>query len=307
MKEISSVLVAGAGAIGSMVAWELFRKDPSLVSVLAGGERLERYRKDGFLINGARFDFPLAPVHEPTNPDLVIIACKAHQLDAVIKDLARHVGPDTLILSLLNGISSEGIIGRAYGDWRIPLAMIVGTDAWHGGNETTFSKTGTIYFGDKGRGERSARVGAIECLFARAGIPYAIPEDMENRLWFKFMMNVGINQVTAILRRPYRVLKSATRVPEAAELFESAMREVIAVARAEGIVLGDADIAEIYRTVDTLTDEGKTSMCQDVEASRKTEVELFSGTVLELAARHGIPAPVNAILWKMLKAIETSY
>ena len=121
------------------------------------------------------------------------------------------------------------------------------------------------------------------------------------------MMNVGINEVTAILRRPYCILKSATRVPEAAELFEAAMREVIALARAEGIFLGDADIAEIYRTIDALADEGKTSMCQDVEAGRKTEVELFSGTVLELAARHGIPAPVNALLWKMLKAIETSY
>jgi 2-dehydropantoate 2-reductase len=307
MKEISSVLVAGAGAIGSMVAWEFFRKDPSMVSVLAGGERLERYRRDGFLINGARFDFPLAPVDEPGNPDLVIVACKAHQLDAVIKDLARHVGPDTLILSLLNGISSEGIIARAYGERRIPLAMIVGTDAWHGRNETTFSKTGTIYFGDKARGERSARIDAIEGAFARAGIPYAIPEDMENRLWFKFMMNVGINQVTAILRRPYRVLKTATRVPEAAALFEAAMREVIAVARAESIVLGEEDIAEIYRTVDTLADEGKTSMCQDVEAGRKTEVELFSGTVLELAARHGIPAPVNELLWKLLRAIESSY
>lgn len=307
MKEIANVLVAGSGAIGSMVAWQFFRHDPAMVSVLAGGERLARYRADGFIVNGERFDFPLAPVDCPGNPDLVIIACKAHQLDEILRDLALHIGKDTLILSLLNGISSEQTIARAYGEWRVPLAMIVGTDAWHGGNRTTFSKTGTIYFGDAEPGGKSPRIDAIAGAFTRAGITHAIPQDMKNRLWFKFMMNVGLNQVTALLRRPYGVFKEGSRVPEAAELLEDAMREVIPIARKEGITLGDDDIAEIYRTIDSLAGSGKTSMFQDVEAGRKTEVELFSGTVIELGKIHGIPVPVNALLWKAIRAIEQSY
>ncbi len=307
MKEITSVLVAGAGAIGSMVAWQIHRHEPATVSVLAGGERAERYRRDGFLVNGERLDFPVAPVEGRGTPDLVIVACKAHHLDAVIEDLKNWIGPDTLILSLLNGITSEQIIARAYGERRIPLAMIVGTDAWHGGNVTAFTKTGTIWFGDPVPGERSPRIDAIESFFSRVGIAYRVPEDMRNRLWFKFMMNVGLNQVSAVLRRPYAIFKTGTRVREAADLLEAAMREVIEVARAEGISLGESEIEEVYRTLDSLSDGGKTSMCQDVEAGRKTEVELFAGTVIALAARHGIPVPVNETLGKLLVAIERSY
>ncbi len=307
MKEITSVLVAGAGAIGSMVAWQIHRYDPGMVSVLAGGERAGRYRRDGFVVNGKRLDFTVSPVEGRGEPDLVIIACKAHHLGQVLDDLKNWIGPDTLILSLLNGIMSEQIIARSYGERRIPLAMIVGTDAWHGGNVTAFTKTGTIWFGDPVPGERSPRIDAIESFFSRVGIAYRVPEDMRNRLWFKFMMNVGLNQVSAVLSRPYSVFKTGTRVSEATELLEAAMREVIEVARAEGISLGESEIAEVYATLDTLSDGGKTSMCQDVEAGRKTEVELFAGTVIELAARHGLPVPVNETLGKLLVAIERSY
>ena len=310
MKEISSVLIAGAGSIGSMIAWQLFKKNPASVSILAGGERLERYRSYGFSVNDELCHFPLTYVESHSEPDLVIIACKAHHLQQVLVDLKSHIGSETLILSLLNGISSEKIIGDAYGQERIPYAMIIGTDAGHHGNATTFTKTGVIYFGD---GEmqtpdgQSGRIQSIADFFYRMGISYQVPDNMLNRLWYKYMLNVGINQVTAILRRPYRILKKGTLVPEAAELLESAMREVMAVASAEGITLTDGDIEEIYRTIDTLADEGKTSMHQDVEAGRKTEVELFSGTMIELGKKHNIPVPVNRMFFKMLKAIESSY
>jgi len=321
MKEISSVLIAGAGAIGSMVAFQICRTMPEALGILAGGERLARYRETGFEINGEPCSFPLVDAEaglEPdaaprAAPDLVIIACKFHHLDRVLADLTPFIGPDTLILSLLNGISSEEIAGAAYGKERIPYAMIIGTDAGHEGNRTTFSKTGTIFFGDARNGDgisgppRSARVEAIASFFDRAGIAYTVPENMLNRLWFKFMMNVGLNQVTAILRRPYRILKTATRIGDAAELLEAAMDEVVAVAAAEGITLTADDKLTVYRTLDSLTDGGKTSMCQDVEAGRKTEVELFSGTVIALGARHGIAVPVNAVLYRMLKTIEQSY
>lgn len=319
MHAISSVLLAGTGAIGSMVAWQIQRSGAGTVSVLAGGERLARYRADGFLVNGEPCPFDFADVASPGKPDLVIVACKNHHLEAVIADLAGHIGPETCILSLMNGITSEKTIGEAFGAWRLPYAMIVGTDAGKEGNRTRFTKTGTIFFGYgptyadgsvPNAGELAAngeRVASIAEFFTRAGISFEVPADMQNRLWYKFMMNVGINQLTAITRRPYAILKSATRVSEAAELFEAAMREVVAVAAAEGVTLTDADIASIYRTIDTLSDGGKTSMCQDVEAGRKTEVELFSGTMIELGRRHGIAVPVNELFWRLIRTIERSY
>lgn len=312
MKEIRSVLMAGAGAIGSMVAWQCERASPGSVSLLAGGERLERYRKTEFTINGKAVPFRLTDAQGRSAPDLVIVACKYHHLPQVIEDLKNHVGEHTLILSLLNGISSEAELGAAFGAHRLPYAMIIGTDAGHRAGETTFSRTGTVFFGDAENGSAgrelwSPRVRAIADFFERTGIAYAVPQDMYNRLWFKFMMNVGLNQVTAVLRQPYRLLKTATRVREAAGLFEAAMEEVVAVAAKEGVTLTQEDVKTIYRTIDTLSDEGKTSMCQDVEAGRKTEVELFAGTVIALAQKHGVSVPVNETLYALLRSIEQSY
>jgi len=312
MEGIRTVLVAGAGAIGSMVAWQCAKADPDGVGILAGGERLARYRASGFTVNGEKVPFRLVDVESESEPDLVIVACKYHHLPRVIRDLKNHVGGKTLVLSLLNGISSERELGEAFGEWRVPYGMIIGTDAGHRAGETAFTKTGTIFFGDaengtEGPGSWSARVAAIAEYFSRVGVAYEVPADMYNRLWFKFMMNVGLNQVSAILRQPYRFLKTGTRVAEAAALFEAAMGEVIAVAAREGVTLTEGDIASIYRTIDTLADGGKTSMCQDVEAGRKTEVELFAGTVIALGKRHGVPVPVNETLFALLRSIEQTY
>lgn len=320
----TKVLIAGAGAIGSMVAWQIHRaargegREGALaVSILAGGERLARYRRDGFVINGKPVDFELAEAGKGTAEgarnyaDLVIIACKNHHLDAVIGDLDGYVGPDTLILSLLNGISSEETIGRRFGPEKIPYAMIIGTDAGHGGNVTTFAATGRIFFGERlnpaDRQRWTPRVARIAEIFDAAGIAYVVPEDMLNRLWYKYMLNVGVNQLTAIARRPYRAIQTSTMLRETKELLDGAMREVIALAKTEGIELGDDDIAAVYRTMDGLDPAGKTSMCQDVEAGRKTEVELFSGTVIRLARERGIQAPINEMFWKLIRTIETSY
>lgn len=318
MERITRVLIAGAGAIGSMVATQLraaARRDGAnlSVSILAGGERLERYRRDGFVVNGEKIDFALTDSASlsPEKSDLIIVACKNHNLPAVLADLSGHIGADTLILSLLNGITSEDTIGAAYGRERVPYAMIVGTDAGHAGNVTTFANAGTIFFGDAtnpiDRSKWSKRVALIADCLDRALIAYKVPENMLNRLWYKYMLNVGVNQVTAILDRPYSAIQTSTMLFETRELLEGAMMEVMAIAAAEGITLTDGDIDEVYRTMDALDPNGKTSMCQDVEAGRKTEVELFAGQVIALGKKHGIPVPLNETFWKMLRAIETSY
>jgi len=89
-------------------------------------------------------------------------------------------------------------------------------------------------------------------------------------------------------------------------LMDSAMREVISVARAMQVDLSEKDIEEWYKVLETLNLAGKTSMLQDVEAGRKTEVEMLAGTVIELGICHGIPTPVNQRLYDVLKRIEAS-
>jgi 2-dehydropantoate 2-reductase len=144
--EISRVLIVGAGAVGAAVAGIL--QDSSSVSILAGGERASRYRAEGFLLNGIRRDFPIVSPAESSEPDLIIVAVKSYQLPQAIADMKRHVGPGTIILSLLNGISSEEALAAEFGEEKVPIAMILGIDAVREGNSTRFSGTGKIHFGD---------------------------------------------------------------------------------------------------------------------------------------------------------------
>jgi 2-dehydropantoate 2-reductase len=276
MKQINSVLLAGAGAVGLTVAGAIYRYDPECIAVLAGGERLERYRREGLFVNGERLNFKFAetPAVEQDSADLVIIASKYHHLEQVVAEIKPFVGDGTVIVSLLNGISSEEIIGRAYGADRLPLAMILGTDAQHSSNKTTFTQAGYIHFGDA-EGKATVRDRSLEEFFTRAGVPHQYHQtDMKRTLWYKFMINVGANQVSALLRLPYGPFKknSPNSIPEAQALLESAMREVIAISEAEGINLDDRDMENWDKTVAVLSDTGYTSMCQDVLAGRKTEV-----------------------------------
>jgi len=306
MKGINSVLIAGAGAIGLLVAETIYNADPRCVSILAKGERLERYRENGFWVNGKRIDFRLAWGEQA---DLIIVACKLHHLDQVIEDIGPSVGKDTIILSLLNGISSEEIIGRRLGRERLPLAMIIGVDAVQQGGKVTYMRKGVIHFGDGGgnNGEREEKLAGF---FTRTGVAYNIDPNMRRALWYKFMINIGINQATAILRLPYGAFMNKGgpgEIPEARLLAEKAMRETIAVANAEGIDLNERDIENWYKTINTINPRGLTSMCQDVLAKQKTELEMFCLALMEIGKKHGIALPVNETFYLQLRAIEQGY
>jgi 2-dehydropantoate 2-reductase len=227
-------------------------------------------------------------------------------LDQIIEDIKTSVDKNTVILSLLNGISSEEIIGRKLGRERLPLAMIIGTDAFHKGEDTTYTRNGIIHFGDADgkNGEREERIAEF---FTRTGVKFVLEQNMKQMLWYKFMMNVSVNQVTATLRLPYGAIQTrgeSGEIPEARLLIEKAMREVIAVANTEGIDLNESDIGSSFDILNILSGEGFTSMCQDVLAGRKTELEMFSPVVMELAQKHSISVPVIETLYLQMRTIE---
>ncbi len=184
--------------------------------------------------------------------------------------------------------------------------MILGIDAVRIGNDTRFSSSGKIFFGKELNPENAwnPQVQAVADFFDKTGVTYVVPANMTRSLWYKFMINVGINQASAVLRAPYRVFQT---IPEARAVMESGMREVIALSRILGTGLEDADLARWIDTLMSLGPEGVTSMLQDVEAKRKTEVEIFSGTVIELGEKVGLPTPVNELWFNLIRTIEKSY
>lgn len=305
MKTINKVYLSGLGAIGSSYAAKLYETDPELVTVIADCKRIERYYEQGILVNGKSYSFRyLEQEATGETADLILIAVKQHQLDESIRAIRNFVGEKTIILSLLNGISSEELVGKEFGMEKMLYSFVVGTDAVREGTKTTFSKLGKIVFGEKNNPEYSEKVLLVKELFDWAGIPYEIPVNMLKELWWKFMLNVGINQVSALLKAPYGVFQ---KIGEARELMEMASGEVIRISEKVGIHLRAEDLQNSIKVINTLAPNGKTSMLQDVEAGRKTEVEIFAGTVVKLGREYGVATPINAFLLKAIHTMEQSY
>lgn len=302
---LSKIYVSGLGAIGCAYAGKLSGMNPGCIKVIADSNRINRYSSEGITINGKAYPFSFVmPEAGNGDAELIIIAVKQHHLDQCIKDIKSYVGKDTVILSLLNGISSEEIIGSVFGMEKMLYGFCVGTDSVREGTKVKYSSIGKIVFGEKNNTVKSDRVKAIMELFESAEIPYSVPENMIREQWWKFMMNVGVNQVSAILRAPYGVFNN---VKEARELYYMASEEVVKISQKAGIDLTVDDIGKSISIIETLAPGGKTSMLQDVEALRKTEVEIFAGTVIKLGLKYNVDTPVNNLLFKMLKAIEASY
>ncbi len=307
--KIRKVAIIGGGALGAVYASLLYDMDRDSVSFIASGERFERLRKSGVIVNGKTYPINVINSKDKKDKidpaDLVIVAVKYHQLDEAIAEIANQVGKKTIIMSVMNGIDSEERIGAVYGMDNVLYAIALGIDALREGNSVRYTTQGRILFGeDLNRPEPSPRVQRVKDLFDRAGINYEVPADMKAVMWFKFMVNVGINQASAVLRAPYGVFQSSR---DARELMHSAMLEVIALADKMKINLSGSDIEKFDPVLMSLSPDGKTSMLQDVEARRKTEVEMLAGKVIELGEKYGVSTPVNRELFKKIREIESGY
>jgi 2-dehydropantoate 2-reductase len=303
-KTINCAYISGLGAIGGAFGSVIYDSGREFVRVIADEERIARYSENGITVNGRRYDFIYANPQEPCEiADLILIAVKGYDLGASMESIKPFVGENTVIMSLLNGITSEETLARAFGREKILHAFCVGTDALREGTRISYSRIGKIVFGDR-YNPGSDNEKAVRDFFDRTKVPYKVPEDIMRELWWKFIMNVGINQTSAILRASYGVYRS---VAEARELMMAACHEVLPLARKEGVNLTEDDIRDFLDVIGTLAPEGRTSMLQDVEAGRKTEVESFALTVMELGKKHGISTPVNEVLYRMIRVIEQTY
>ena len=135
-------------------------------------------------------------------------------------------------------------------------------------------------------------------------MPYVTEEDIMLRMWSKFMLNVGVNQTCMVYGTDYA---GCLKPGEAHDVMIAAMREVKAVANAEGIGITEETIEEYIDILRTLRPDSVPSMRQDSMQKRKTEVDMFAGTVIELAEKHGIPVPANEFLFYRAKQIEAAY
>lgn len=257
------------------------------------------------VVNGKDYSIPVIhPDDTSLDADLIVVALKHHHLADAVPDLKNLVGDQTTIISVMNGLDSEAYIGSIYGMDKVLYAVSVGIDGLRQGNQITYTKGGTHYFGEAANTEVNPRVRRVQDAFGRAGITYETPTDMIRTMWWKFMINVGMNQASAVMRAPYGVFQSSESSEEAQALMKALMSEVIDLAQASEVDLTKEDITNWYSFLHSLSPTGKTSMLQDIEAGRKTEVEIFGGKVVELGNKYSVPTPANQTVLSIIKVLE---
>ena len=305
MADSKKVCIVGAGALGAFYASKLASLDPDSVFFLAGGERFQRLKQEGVTVNGQRYLLPVRRPEDKGPPaDLVLLTVKYHHLGQAIEDMQNVVGEGTIIVSLMNGIDSEEALAGRFGWERVVYGVALGIDALREGSTVRTTQEGMVYLGEERNDALSAKVQQAKSWLEAAAIEHTVPRDMLRVMWWKFMINVGVNQVSAVLRAPFAVFQ---RTEEACRVMRLAMREVVELARVLGIELTEADLSSWEEIMARLAPDGRTSMCQDVEAKRKTEVEMLAGKMMELGPKHGVPVPVNEVLFHLIRSMEQSY
>lgn len=302
---IKKVSVMGLGAVGCTVAPQLISYLPEGdVRIIAGGARKERLQKQGIVVNDVPYAcHVVAPEEEVEPADLVIVAVKYAALPQAVKDMKNHVGPNTIILSLMNGVDSREIIGAEYGLSKcIYGSCNISTVNLGNGHFRVAPKKDGILIGEaENIAPYSERIRDVAALFDAAGIGYKIPQSMLHDLWWKFLLNVGGNCTNTVLRGTqsyFQVLDSANQARK------MIMQETLAVGQAEGVPISQADVDELMGVYVNYPAENTCSMLQDLLMRKPTENDMLCGYVIKLGKKHGIPTPCCEYLYYLIKALD---
>lgn len=297
MKKIEKVALLGAGAVGAYFIWGLTEKLGENFCVVAKEERKNRLEQDGMIINQKQYDLNVKTPEEAGIQDLILVSCKQDALQGMLPDIKKMVGEGTLVLSLLNGVSSEEIIGNEIGMEHMAYA-VMRIASVRDGNRIIFSEENIagIYVGEKVFKEPTERMKALEDLFKDTGIRYNFVEDIILDMWMKYASNVAQNLPQAILSVGFQAYKDSEHVHFIAKQL---WKEVAAVANAKGIPLTDR-----FLLFQGVKPEARFSTLQDLDAGRHTEIEMLAGEMIRMGEEYGVPVPYCEYTYHLIKALE---
>lgn len=309
MNKIKTAAIIGAGALGLLYCGLMKKKLANNCYFLTDGQRYERIKTGRFEINGKKEVFNVINADvlksdKQIKPDLILVAVKNHHLPETLSLLEKAVGNDTIIISVLNGIESEVFLREQFPAAQVISTVAVGMDAVKEGSSLYYTKSGKLLIGAEGNDKSNSHLIKLAGFFDSCNMAYEIPDDIERSVWWKWMINIGVNQVSAVTGANYGVFHTDRDIQL---LMESAMQEAIETAKAAGVDLRNNDIENWYPILNSLGPDNKTSMLQDIEACRKTEVEAFSGRLIEISSTYNIDVPVNKTLFRIIKTKELLY
>ena len=298
--EINSVALIGAGAVGCYLIRALSQKPSVDLMVVADGERKKRFETEGFLINSETYRPKVVTPEQARGADLIIVAVKYNSLRPALADIRTVADDHSVVMSLMNGVDSEEIIGEVIPKEQI-LHALIKVASERNGNSVKFDPETTIgmIFGEVDPGRSAERTDALVRLFEGTDLHYRVTDCILSEIWSKFLLNVGNNQPQAMVGCGV----GAYRDSEHMAFFRDNLRaEVIAIAEAKGIDLSKA--AGSSKAGSKVADRARYSTLQDLDAHRHTEVDMFALTVVRMGREMGIPTPCNEFTYHMIKALE---
>jgi 2-dehydropantoate 2-reductase len=298
------VAVIGSGGVGGFVGGKLAQAGHE-VAFLARGEHLRALQSGGLHVKSTGGDFDIPSVAATDRPaelgpaDLFLFTVKTYDTDAAAAPLKPLLRPGATVLTLQNGIDNHERIDAILGEGvALPGTIRIETTIAAPGVIAQTSPNHVIRIGEVGAGgPGSERVERLKTALAEAGLTVQVARDMRLDLWQKFLMIVAFGGLTTLARANLGEILAS---PELTVTFRDILGEVAAVAKAEGVNLGDDVVDKMIAMYQGLHPTFKSSMQRDLERGKRLEVDALAGAVTRLGQKHGIPTPVtgcvNAVL-----------
>lgn len=228
-----------------------------------------------------------------SNADLILFTVKSGDTDSAARIIAPYIRPDTVVLSMQNGISNSDRISKYLKCQVIPVVVYVGAEIVQPGH-VRYRGRGELVFPE---GETSSH---IVSLFEHANISATMSAQAEVEMWSKFVVNCCINAISALTRQSYDKIAAQEG---AKELVHATMQECIHVADSCGINLPETLWDAVWGVVLTMVGQ-RSSTAQDLMRGNRTEIDYLNGEIVQLAKKFGIDVPINNALWVMVKLAE---
>jgi 2-dehydropantoate 2-reductase len=304
---VTRVCVAGAGVIGSLFAAFLARI-AEVSALTRREEHAAALRERGLRVSGrADFTSTVAASTRPEDlpePELVILASKGTDLDAVAARLAGH-WPEATLMTVQNGIGADEVVAR-HGPWRLLTAVTFMSGTRHDDTHVQYVLDTATWIGPS-RGTTFEDARRVAELVVSAGLEAAAFPDLRPAQWSKLIFNATVNTVAALTGLPHDAHFAALERPsDLGHLVKGLMDEGKAVAAAVGVELGE----DPWEMNVLATERGSAhfpSMLEDVEAHRRTEIDMITGSLVREARRAGVPVPLHETMERLIKAKEDSW
>lgn len=300
-------MIMGAGAMGSLFGGLLALSGEEIWLVDIWKDHIDAIRSKGLSIED-QGEIKTVRVNATTDvaslgkADLVIFFVKTYHTEKAVRDALALQKEDTLFLTLQNGLGNEEVLCRQVDRTNVLLGVTNHGATLLGPGRIRHAGRGKTSMGEL-NGKVTDRVTRITQMFSNAGIEASVSSNIHDFVWTKLFVNIGMNALTALTGFKNGQLLDH---PETVRLMEALVSEAVEVARRKGIRV-DGNPFEKVKAVAEATRENRSSMGQDFDYKRKTEIDAINGAVTREAERLGISVPFNQAITDLVKAIEKNF